>query len=217
MDMYYLKIPYRKVLLPIAKKMISVDPDIISYLAVFVAAITMFCYIFASSYPILLIISILLTILRMTLNTLDGVIAIQRGNLRLKGEIVNALPDRYSDIFVFIGIAVSPLCNSTIGIIALSTALLTSYTGMLGKAVGVKWQHQGPIDKIARLCLIMIFSLIQYFTLCSGVTAMDLLGIELTYIDISMILISVLGQITIYNRLKGQLKEIEILESEKFN
>ena len=101
MDLYLLKFPYRKILMPIAKKMVFVDPDLLGYLATGVALLTGFCYFLAPEKPVLLLISVVLTLFRMTLNTIDGVIAIERGNLRLKGEIVNALPDRYSDIFVF--------------------------------------------------------------------------------------------------------------------
>src|SRR3989339_1116448 len=165
MAMYLLKFPYRKILLPTAKKLKFIDPDIISYGATAVAAITMFCYLFADHNPVLLIWSIGLTLLRMTMNTIDGVIAIERGNLRLKGEIVNALPDRYSDIFIMIGIALSPLCNPVLGIIGLCSMFLVSYTGMMGKALGVEWQHHGPLGKVERLSILMIFSLFQYLDL----------------------------------------------------
>ena len=136
MALYLLKYPYRKILLPLAKKMKFINPDILGYLATFVAFITMFCYILAPQNPQLLIISIVLTLFRMTLNTIDGVIAIERGNLRLKGEIVNALPDRYSDIFILIGIALSPLCTPLLGLLGMGSMFLVSYTGMLSKALG---------------------------------------------------------------------------------
>ena len=151
MALYLLKYPYRKILLPLAKKMVWLNPDWLGYLATLVAFITMFCYIYAPDKPVLLLISIILTLFRMTLNTIDGVIAIERGNLRLKGEIVNALPDRYSDIFVLIGIALSPMCTPLLGMLGMASMFLVSYTGMLSKAIGAKWQHHGPLGKVERL------------------------------------------------------------------
>ena len=74
MALYLLKYPYRKILLPLAKKMKFIDPDILGYLATIVAFGTLFCYIYAIQKPILLIVSIILTLFRMTLNTIDGVI-----------------------------------------------------------------------------------------------------------------------------------------------
>lgn len=216
MDLYLLKFPYRKILLPLAKQLKFIDPDIISYAATAVAFITMLCYIFADKNPILLVLSILLTFLRMSLNTIDGVIAIERGNMRLKGEIVNALPDRYSDIFILAGIALCPLCSPTLGIIGLSSMFLVSYTGMMGKALGVEWQHHGPLGKVERLIIIMIFSFLQYLTLTGKISEVSLFNHTLTYFELCMIVFAVLGQVTVFNRLKGQLKQINKLEWQKY-
>lgn len=216
MDMYLLKFPYRKILLPLAKKLKFIDPDFISYAATLVAFLTMLCYLLADKNPILLVISVVLTLTRMTFNTIDGVIAIERGNLRLKGEIVNALPDRYSDIFILAGIALCPFCTPTLGIIGLSTMFLVGYTGMMGKALGVEWQHHGPLGKVERLILIMIFSLLQYFSLTGRIASPVIYGHSLTYFELCMIVFAILGQITVFNRLKGQLRQINKLEWQKY-
>lgn len=212
MALYLLKYPYRKILLPLAKKMIFVDPDLLGYLATFVAFITMFCYIYAPKMPSLLIISIALTLFRMTLNTIDGVIAIERGNLRLKGEIVNALPDRYSDIFILIGIGMSPLNSPLFGMLGMASMFLVSYTGMLSKAIGAKWQHHGPLGKVERLIFVMIFSFLEYLYLTGKIE----LFYSVDYFIWLMILFIVLGQVTIFNRLKAQLKECAKLDWIKY-
>ncbi len=212
MALYLLKYPYRKILLPLAQKLKWMNPDILGYLATLVALVTAFCYFYAEEKPVLLIISIILTLFRMTLNTIDGVIAIERGNLRLKGEIVNALPDRYSDVFILIGIIMSSLCNVFIGVLAMASMFLVSYTGMLSKAIGANWQHHGPLGKVERLVLIMIFSALEYFRLTGKITAFY----QFTYFEWVMILFIVLGQITVYNRLKAQLKECRKLDWIKY-
>ncbi len=212
MALYLLKYPYRKILLPIAKKMTWCNPDILGYLATLVAFGTMFCYIYAQDKPILLIISIVLTLFRMTLNTIDGVIAIERGNLRLKGEIVNALPDRYSDIFILIGIAMSPLCTPLLGILGMASMFLVSYTGMLSKAIGANWQHHGPLGKVERLIFVMVFSILEYLALTGKIGTIY----SLNYFEWLMILFVVLGQVTVYNRLKAQLKECAKLDWLKY-
>jgi len=212
MALYLLKYPYRKILLPLAKKLTFMNPDILGYLATVVAFFTMFCYIYAPDYPILLIISIVLTLFRMTLNTIDGVIAIERGNLRLKGEIVNALPDRYSDIFILIGIAMSPLCTPLLGILGMASMFLVSYTGMLSKAIGASWQHHGPLGKVERLILIMIFSVLEYLVLTGKIS----MFLEHNYFWWLMVLFIVLGQITVFNRLAAQLKECRKLDWIKY-
>lgn len=212
MALYLLKYPYRKILLPLAKKIKFIDPDILGYLAVIIAFITLFCYIFAPEKPILLIISVVLTLFRMTLNTIDGVIAIERGNLKLKGEIVNALPDRYSDIFILIGIAMSPLCTPLLGIMGMASMFLVSYTGMLSKAIGASWQHHGPLGKVERLILIMIFSILEYLQLTGRIGKIY----SHNYFEWLMVLFIILGQITVFNRLTAQLKECRKLDWIKY-
>jgi len=212
MNLYMLKFPYRKILLPLAKKMKFINPDILGYLATLVALGTMFCYILAPDKPELLLWSIGLTLLRMTLNTIDGVIAIERGNLRLKGEIVNALPDRYSDIFILMGIGLSPMCTPWLGMAGMASMFLVSYTGMLSKAIATNWQHHGPLGKVERLILIMLFSALQYCQLTDKIVNVG----GLSYFEWLMIVFIVLGQVTVLRRLLAQLKECRKLDWLKY-
>ena len=208
MNMYMLKFPYRKILLPMAKKMRFVNPDILSYLGTVTAFATMFCYLYANENPVLLLWSIFLTLARMTLNTMDGVIAIERGNLRLKGEIVNALPDRYSDIFILMGIGLSSLCAPWLGMAGMASMFLVSYTGMLSKAIAVNWQHHGPLGKVERLILIMIFSGLEYCRLTGKIRGIGIFS----YFEWLMLLFVLLGQISVARRLCAQLKECRKLD-----
>ena len=212
MNLYMLKFPYRRILLPLAKKMRFINPDLLSYLGTVTAFGTMFCYLYASGHPVLLPWSILLTLVRMTLNTIDGVIAIERGNLRLKGEIVNALPDRYSDIFILMGIGLSPLCAPWLGMAGMASMFLVSYTGMLSKAVAVNWQHHGPLGKVERLVFIMIFSGLEYFRLTGRIGTVG----ALSYFEWLMVVFVVLGQYTVMRRLGAQLKECRKLDWRKY-
>jgi phosphatidylglycerophosphate synthase len=173
-----------------------------------VTAGTALCYAGASSRPGLLLWAVGLTLLRMTLNTMDGVIAIARGSLSLKGEIVNALPDRYSDFLLLGGLALSPLCGPVYGLLGLSSMFLVSYAGMLGKALGVEWQHHGPLGKVERLILVMIFSLVQYVQICRGTETLALFGLTLTPLQWCMVLFVGLGQVAVFNRVKGMLRQI---------
>jgi phosphatidylglycerophosphate synthase len=189
-----------------------VHPDVLSYLATGVSLGTAFCYVRAADRPWLLLAAIGLILLRMTLNTLDGVIAIRRGSLSLKGEIVNALPDRFSDVFLIGGIALSPLCGTAWGLLGLSAMLLVSYTGVLGRALGVEWQHHGPLGKVERLVMVMAFSLAQFFALRAGWRAWTVLGVSLTPLDCCMLAFTVLGPVTVYRRTRGMLRQIARLE-----
>ncbi|KPK67159.1 hypothetical protein AMJ87_13840 [candidate division WOR_3 bacterium SM23_60] len=213
--LHTLKYPYRKVLDSLAEKIIWIHPDVISFVAFFVSLFTAVLYSQSGVYPYLLIVSIFLIIVRMTLNTLDGVIALKIGRVSMIGEMVNALPDRYADIFILIGISLSSLCITVIGMLASLTVLLVSYSGMLGKAIGVSWQHHGPLDKVDRLFLIMLFSLIQFILLRMGHSSVAVFNYQLSALDLCMIVFIILGQITVINRARGMITEIKSAERSK--
>ena len=212
MGLYLLKFPYRRVLGPLARRLRWLDPDIVSYAAVPVAAATGWCFYRAAEHPSLLLWAVALTFVRMTLNTLDGLLAMARGRLTLSGEIVNALPDRYADLLVLAGIALSPLCAAWLGMAAIGSMCLVSYCGMLGKAVGVSWQHHGPLGKVERLLILMAAAIAQYLALRGG-DASGWLGVRATPMEWAMVLFVVLGQICVLNRLRGQLGEIRRKEA----
>jgi len=209
MGLYVWKFPFREVLKPLAKALRGVNPDLVSYLAVVVAFFTGVCFYFAGDQPFLLIGAIVLIFLRMILNTLDGVMAIEINKSGPEGEIVNALPDRYSDIFVMLGIAFSPYCNVYLGAIASISVLLVSYTGMMGKAIGVSWQHSGPLGKVERLILIMIAALLQYICALKNINHFTLFSFRLSVIEILMVWFVIAAQISIFNRVRSALREIK--------
>jgi len=164
MGLYILKFGFRRFLAPLLALCKNVNPDIISYLALVVSLFTGIFFYSSQNNPSLLLWAIGLILLRMVLNTLDGMIAIEQKKSSPQGEIVNALPDRYSDIFTVAGIVFLPDINIYLGVFALVSVLLVSYTGMLAKAIGLNWQHQGPLGKVERLISIMLFSLGQFFS-----------------------------------------------------
>jgi len=207
-----LKYPYRNMLSSFADKIKFIHPDIISFAAFFETMAVGILFYFSGSRPILLIVNLFLIFLRMTLNTLDGLIALKIGRTTKKGELVNALPDRYADMFIMIGISLSSLCDIKIGLIASITVLLVSYSGMLGKALGVSWQSHGPLDKVDRLILILIATLAQFILIKMNRPELSILGFSFTVIEWCMLLFILLGQITVINRVLGMIKEINTVE-----
>lgn len=87
---------------------------------------------------------------------LDGMVALASGQASLRGEILNDLPDRISDIVIFVGIAHSGRMNPALGYCAAILALLTAYVGMLGQAVGVQREFSGMMSKPWRMVALHI-------------------------------------------------------------
>jgi phosphatidylglycerophosphate synthase len=82
---------------------------------------------------------------------LDGMVALAAGKASRTGEIANELPDRVSDVLIFVGVAHSGLCQPLLGYWVAILALLTAYVGTLGQAVGVQREFSGWMAKPWRM------------------------------------------------------------------
>lgn len=85
---------------------------------------------------------------------LDGMVALASGKASARGEILNDLPDRISDVVIFIGAAHSGWMNPFIGYWVAIFALLTAYVGMFGQAVGVQREFSGVMSKPWRMVML---------------------------------------------------------------
>ena len=130
---------------------LHVDPDAISYLSILAAALAAFCFWKSGEKPIFLLFAPGFCYLRLWCNMLDGMVALASGKASWRGEILNDLPDRVSDILIFAGVAHSGWMNPIIGYWAAIFALLTAYVGMFGQAVGVQREFSGVMSKPWRM------------------------------------------------------------------
>ena len=120
------------------------------------AAVAAVCFWRSSAYPWLLIIGPVFCYLRLWCNMLDGMVALAGGKASWRGEILNDLPDRVSDVLIFVGVAHSGFGNVFLGYWAVIFAVLTAYVGMLGQAVGVQREFSGVMAKPWRMVALHI-------------------------------------------------------------
>ena len=132
----------------------GVHPDVVSYSSLVAAAIAGGCFWGAGRWPWLLAAGPLLCYLRLWLNMLDGMVALAAGKASRRGEIVNELPDRVSDVLIFVGVAHSGLCAVTSGYWAAILALMTAYVGTLGQAVAGRREFGGVMSKPLRMVVL---------------------------------------------------------------
>src|SRR5205809_1333119 len=134
----------------------NIHPDAISYASVAAAAIAALCFWKSAFHPWLLFVAPLFCYLRLWFNMLDGMVAIASGNASWRGEILNDLPDRVSDVLIFAGVAHSGWMNPFIGYWAAIFALLTAYVGMFGQAVGVQREFSGMMSNPWRMVMLHV-------------------------------------------------------------
>jgi phosphatidylglycerophosphate synthase len=129
----------------------GIHPDAISYLSIFASLLAAICFWQSGRWPILLFIAPGFCYIRLFLNMLDGMVALSSGKASPRGEILNDLPDRISDVLIFAGFAHSGLGQPIFGYWAIILALLTAYVGTLGQAVGARREFGGIMSKPWRM------------------------------------------------------------------
>jgi phosphatidylglycerophosphate synthase len=129
----------------------GIHPDTISYSSMVVAAAAGICFWKAATDPVLLIVAPLLCYVRLWLNMLDGMVAVASGKASVRGEILNDLPDRASDVMIFVGVAHSGLMHLLIGYWAAIFAVLTAYVGLCGQATAGRREFAGVMSKPWRM------------------------------------------------------------------
>ena len=131
----------------------DVHPDAISYASMVVSAAAAVCFWRSSESPWLLLAPVLCYV-RLWCNMLDGMVALASGKANPRGEILNELPDRISDVVIFVGVAHSGWCAPLLGYWSAIWALLTAYVGVLGQAAGVQREFSGVMAKPWRMVVL---------------------------------------------------------------
>jgi phosphatidylglycerophosphate synthase len=147
---------------------LGIHPDAVSYGSVVASAAAAGCFWWSGRWPALLVPAALVCYLRLWLNMLDGMVALASGKASLRGELLNDLPDRVSDVIVFAGVAQSGLCHPASGYWAAILALLAAYVGTFGQALGVGRQFGGVMAKPWRMVVLHVGAWITLGLLWSG-------------------------------------------------
>ena len=93
----------------------GVSADAVSYASVVASAGAGGMFLVSGRVPWLLLVAPGLCLARLWFNMLDGMVAIAAGTASRRGEILNELPDRVSDVLVFAGVAHSGLAHPAAG------------------------------------------------------------------------------------------------------
>src|SRR6266480_3441427 len=135
---------------------LGISPDAISYSSILAALIAALCFWKSDNNTWLLIIAPLFCYLRLWFNMLDGMVAVAAEKASARGEIVNDLPDRISDVIIFVGVAHSGLMNPLIGYWTAILSLFTAYAGLFGQAIGGRREFAGIMSKPWRMVALSV-------------------------------------------------------------
>lgn len=198
-----------KFLLPIANHMLNVNPNIVSGIALSFALAAGIAFYVSYMAHWLLILAVLFTFLNALFDALDGKIARLTEKSSAKGDFLDHVLDRYADIFILGGIALSPYCNQLIGMIAVLGVLLLSYMGTQAQAVGCRREYGGILGRADRLVLLIIVPIVQFIFLAFIPDGkIGVYNMRFTILEYMMIWFAIAGNITAIQRIFSTWKKL---------
>ena len=199
------------ILTKIAKRLINVNPNLLSVLSL-VAAFFAGAFFYFSSPELELInyflyFAIIFVFINGFLDAIDGKVAKLSKKASLKGDFIDHAIDRYADVFIVAGIALSPWCRyNSIGLFAIIGMLLTSYMGTQAQAIGYKREYSGLLGRADRLALLMIVPIIQHILIIYKIVEINLYFYSFNLLEIVLIYFAIVGNITAIQRILSVLK-----------
>ena len=187
-------------LAPVAKKLINVNPNTISWLGLITAFVSGVLMYLSPDNHWFLLIGAAVVILSGYFDALDGKIAKLSGKASKKGDYLDHVFDRYADLFMIGGVAISAWCNIYIGLLALVGVLLTSYMGTQAQAVGAPRLYAGLLGRADRVVLSTLFPVIQFVMCMVGFDAIRIADWSISWMEIMVIYFAVMGNVTAIQR-----------------
>ena len=189
-------------LAPVAKRLINVNPNMISWVGLIIALLYGVIFYF-SAYEgkgYLLLVGAAAVIVSGYFDALDGKVAKLAGKASRKGDYLDHVFDRYADVFMIGGVAFSAWCNPYLGMLALIGVLLTSYMGTQAQAIGAPRLYAGLLGRADRVVLSTIFPIVQYAMSAVGYGSFEVLGFDVNWLEVMMLWFAVVGNLTAIQR-----------------
>lgn len=158
-------------LVPLAKGLRRVHPDVFTWTSLAVAAVGGVA--FWKSGPSatglrLLLVAWACVGANSVLDLLDGKVAQLTGKATARGDYLDHAVDRFSDTLFLLGLAYSPWVRLDLGVLALVGTLLTSYMGTQAQAVGLRRDYRGLLGRADRMVLLLVIPLAQWVLTVRG-------------------------------------------------
>ena len=172
-------------LTPVARKLINVNPNTISWIGLILALVCGVIFYFSGREGCdwLLVVGAVMVIVSGYFDALDGKVA------KLSGKA--------SPKIAFC----ATWCDPYLGMLALVGVLLTSYMGTQAQAIGAPRLYAGLLGRADRVVLSTLFPLIQFISIvCFDVTYLDIAGVQISWLEIMMLWFAVVGNATAIQR-----------------
>ena len=192
-------------MLPLSKYLSGISPNTFTYLAIIFAGFTGF-FFYLTNYSVTSLLIAFITLLFSALfDALDGRVARLTNNTSIKGDFLDHVFDRYSDIFILGGITFSPYCSVEIGFIAIISVIMISYMGTQAEVELGKRNYGGLLGRADRLSLLLLATISQYISIV--VFSIDEI-LSFYILGWLMVVFIIVGNISAFQRFRDTLIDI---------
>jgi archaetidylinositol phosphate synthase len=136
-------------------------------------------------------------------DVIDGEVARTTGRTSARGDFLDHVFDRYADVLIVVGIAVSGYANPILALLALVSLLLTSYMGTQAQAVGQGRAYGGLLSRADRLVVLALATFLEFdwslpwpWAPTEPWSRFVVLGVGFTVIDVAFVYFVIAGQWT---------------------
>jgi archaetidylinositol phosphate synthase len=150
-----------------------------------------------------------------TFDVIDGEVARRTARSSVRGDFVDHVLDRYGDLLLVVGIAVSGYANPALAFLALASLLLVSYMGTQAQAVGQGRLYSGLLTRADRLVVLALATFLEFdwslpwpWAPSAPWARFELGGIGFTVIDVAFLYFVIAGQWTAYARARRVYRSI---------
>lgn len=192
-----------KVIEPLADFFVryEVSPDTVSIASLICAFFAGISFYYSPGSRELVLLAGILVILNSIFDALDGLIARKSNRATPRGDFLDHVIDRYSDVFIICSIFFAGYVPWQIGVAAIVGVLLTSYLGTQAQALRLGRYYGGIMGRADRL-VVIILAAFGNFAFSSQIAGYSVLGW-------AVILIAVTSHITAVQRINYIWKRLE--------
>lgn len=232
---------FRKVgdffIVPLAKMFINVDPNVLSIISFLFAVMAGVSFMLSKALalpnslwniPLVIVVGSLFVVVSGIFDLLDGKVARMAKKESKRGDFLDHVFDRYSDMIIIVGLTLSGYCIIPLGLLALGSILMASYMGTQSQALGLGRDYKGSMGRADRIFLLIFFPLLHlgvFFFLKDGnllffidegtVPFLDYIHNNFTLLDMLMLIFIIGGNQTAIQRAIIIWHELSAQEHEK--
>jgi len=192
----------------LARPFLGWSPNRLSVLAITLAAAgALLSAAVRWTTPLLFLPVSVLILLAGLFDVLDGEVARTTGKASPQGDLLDHVLDRYADVILVVGLAISSFANPILALLALVSLLLTSYMGTQAQAVGQGRLYAGLLSRADRLVVLALAAFLEFdwslpwpWARSEPWARFHLGGIEFTVIDVAFLYFVIAGQWTAFAR-----------------